>query len=76
METVIILETVFKRGEISECATASKITVDGIIKTPMFLILSVSVIQSFYVFQLIMTIGSCQEPLPIMGLLAALLEEE
>ena len=35
METVIILEKMFKRGEISECVTASAINVDGLIPTPL-----------------------------------------
>ena len=49
---------------------------DGIIHTTLGFILSVSVIQGISVFQLITNIESCQSPLPIMGLLASLLEEE
>ena len=48
----------------------------GIIPTPQDFMLSGSVIQAIYIFQLIMNIGSCQAPLPIMGLLKACLNEE
>ena len=66
MITVITLETVFKRGEISGCATASARNVDGIIPPPQGFMMSCRVIQALYVFQLIMTVGSCQAPLPIV----------
>ena len=69
MEDVITLETVFKREKLYGCATTSAKNVDGIIPVPQGLLMSGSVIQSLYVFQLIVTIGSCQEPLPIMGLM-------
>ena len=76
MITIINLEMVTKRGEISGCDTASAINVDGIITTPMGFILSGKVIPELSVLQLITTIGSCQEPPLIMVLLADLLEEE
>ena len=49
---------------------------DDIIPTPQNFMLSGSVIQALSVFQLIMTIGSCHEALPIMVPLEYCLEEE
>ena len=67
----------FRRGKISEYATASARHMDVIIPTPLGLILSGSMIQELFVFRLITTIGVLQaRPLPIMRLLTALLEEE
>ena len=63
MTTVINLETVFKRREISGCATTSTRNMDGIIPTSQDFMLNTSVIQVFSVFWLIMNIGSCQAPL-------------
>ena len=76
METIMILETVFKRGEIDICSTASAIKVDGVISTSLGFMLSRSVIQASYVFRFITTVGSCQAPIPIMGLISDLLKEE
>ena len=44
-KTVITLETVFKRGEISGCYIACARNVGGIIPTPQGFMLSVSLIQ-------------------------------
>ena len=67
----------FKRGEISGCDTERAINVDLIIPTSLGFMMDGSVIQSLSVFRLITNIGSCQErPLPIMELLAYILEEE
>ena len=76
MEIIITLETVFKRGYIYGRDTKSARNVDGIMPKPKGFILSGSFIQKFSVFQSIMTIGSCQAPLPTMGLLEYRLEEE
>ena len=73
---LITLEIVFKRGEISGCATERARNVDGIIPTPQGFMLSERVIQSLSTFWLIMTIGSCQEMIPIKILLAARLEKD
>ena len=73
-ETVITLETVFKRGETAVCANLRKRNVDVIIPTPQGFMLSVRVIQALSVLRLIMNIGTCQEPLPTIGLLADHLE--
>ena len=74
METIMFL-MVFKKGEIVGCATVSVINVDGIIPTPMCCILSAIVIQALYVFRFITTIVSCKSLLPIMILLADILDE-
>ena len=77
METVIILEVVFKRGGISGCYTASTRNMKGILPTTLGFMLSGSVFQALFVFRVIPTIGSCQSrKLPIMELLEALLEEK
>ena len=60
MITVINLETVFKRGEISGCDAASAVNVDGIIITPRGFMLSSRVIPEISVFWLIITVVSCQ----------------
>ena len=73
-ETVITLEMVFKRGEIAGCDTASTINFDVLIPTPQFFMLRSRFIQALSVIRLIMTIGSCQALLPIVGLLKACLE--
>ena len=66
----------FKIGEIYIRDNASTINVDGIIPTPLCFMLSGSVIQAVYVFRLITTVGIFQAPLPIIRLIAAILEEE
>ena len=57
MITIINLEMVTKRGEISGCDTASAINVDGIIPTPQGFMIIDSLIKAIYFYQLIMTIG-------------------
>ena len=71
METVITLEKVFKRWEISGCANISIRNVDGRIPTPKGFMLSGRVIQGISDFWLIINIGSFQAPIPIMALLEA-----
>ena len=74
METVIIFETVFKRGVVSGCASSSAINLDGIIPTSLGLMMNDNMIQVFYVFRLITTIESCQVTLLIMGLMRDILD--
>ena len=69
METIITLETVFKRGEISGHDTEREINLDRIIPTTQGFMLSGRAIQALYDLRSIMNIGSCKEPLPTMGLL-------
>ena len=64
------METAFKIWEISLCATESARNMDVIIPTPQGFMLSVRVIQALSVLRLIMNIGTCQEPLTTIGLLA------
>ena len=54
--TIITLETLFKRGKISGCATESARNVNEIILTTQGFMLSGSVIQALSVFRLIMNI--------------------
>ena len=71
-----MLETVFKREEISGCDTKSVRRVDGMIPTHLDFIMIVSIIQALSSFQLIMNVEGCQAPFKIMELLDEYLEEE
>ena len=62
--------TVFKIRLIAGCDTTRARNVNGIIPTPQDFMLSGNLIQALSILRFIMTIGSCQEPLPIMVLLA------
>ena len=67
---------VFKRSKIYGCANTSAINVCVIIPTPQSFILIGIIIKALSIFRFIMTIGSCQAPLPIKRLLIDTLEEK